>query len=80
VLSGACTAAPASIWATAAIGIMAGVGLWGPGAVAPGLAIGILSVFQYGLTLRTSRSGAYAKLARELTKVEAILEFKIEPY
>ncbi|HSM92046.1 MAG TPA: MgtC/SapB family protein [Anaeromyxobacteraceae bacterium] len=125
----------ASIWATAAIGILAGVGLWLPGAVATALAIGILSVFrkveemlpaqrfarfhvrfareqtipeadlhafmkplgidvaspsyaiinegrdfQFGLTLRTSRRDAYAKLAQELSRVEAILEFRIEPY
>ena len=125
----------ASIWATAAIGILAGVGLWLPGSIATALAIGILSVFrkvaemrpsqrcarfpvrfaredtspesdlhafmkplgidvaspsyaiinegrdfQFGLTLRTSRRDAYARLAQELSKVEAILEFKIEPY
>jgi putative Mg2+ transporter-C (MgtC) family protein len=125
----------ASIWATAAIGILAGVGLWLPGTIATALAIGILSVFrkveemlpsqrfarfhvrfaredtipeadlhafmkplgidvaspsyaiinegrdfQFGLTLRTSRREAYARLAQELSKVEAILEFKIEPY
>jgi putative Mg2+ transporter-C (MgtC) family protein len=125
----------ASIWATAAIGILAGVGLWLPGGIATALAIGILSVFrkveemlpsqrfarfhvrfaredtipesdlhafmkplgidvaspsyaiinegrdfQFGLTLRTSRRDAYARLAQELSRVEAILEFKIEPY
>ena len=125
----------ASIWATAAIGILAGVGLWAPAAIATTLAIGILSVFrkieeflptqrfarfhirfpreaaipesdlhafmkplgisianpsyaivnegrdfQFGLTLRSSRKDAYARLARELTKVDAILEFKVEPY
>jgi putative Mg2+ transporter-C (MgtC) family protein len=125
----------ASIWATAAIGILAGVGLWAPAAIATLLAIGILSVFrkieeylptqrfarfhirfareaaipetdlhafmkplgisianpsyaivnegkdfQFGLTLRSSRKDAYAKLARELSKVDAILEFKVEPY
>jgi putative Mg2+ transporter-C (MgtC) family protein len=125
----------ASIWATAAIGILAGVGLWLPGTIATALAIGILSVFrkveemlpsqrfarfhvrfaredtipesdlhafmkplgidvaspsyaiinegrdfQFGLTLRTSRRDAYARLAQELSKVEAILEFRIEPY
>ena len=36
--------------------------------------------FQFGLTLRTSRPGAYAKLAGALSKVDAILEFRIEPY
>jgi putative Mg2+ transporter-C (MgtC) family protein len=125
----------ASIWATAAIGILAGVGLWLPGAVGTFLAVGILSVFrkieevlptqrfarfhvrfpreavlpeadlhafmkplgidvaspsyavlnegrdfQFGLTLRTSKPGAYAKLAGALSKVDAILEFRIEPY
>jgi putative Mg2+ transporter-C (MgtC) family protein len=125
----------ASIWATAAIGILAGVGLWVPGAVGTALAVGVLSVFrkveemlptqrfarfhvrfareealpeadlhafmaplgidvaspsyavvnegkdfQFGLTLRTSRKDAYARLASALTKVDAILEFKIEPY
>jgi len=125
----------ASIWATAAIGILAGVGLWAPSAIATALAIGILSVFrkveemlpsqrfarfhirfaredtipeadlhafitplgidvagpsyaiinegrdfQFGLTLRTSRRDSYAKLAQRLSKVDAILEFRIEPY
>lgn len=125
----------ASIWFTAAIGIIAGVGLWGPGAIATGLAIGILSIFrkveemlpsqrfarfiirfarentipeadlrafieplgidvaspsyaivnegrdfQFGLTLRTSRAEAYARLAKSLSAVEAIIEFRIEPY
>lgn len=125
----------ASIWATAAIGILAGVGLWAPAAVATTLAVGVLSVFrkveemlptqrfarfhvrfpredalpeadlrafmkplgidvaspsyavvnegkdfQFGLTLRTSQKDAYAKLASALSKVDAILEFKIEPY
>ena len=36
--------------------------------------------FQFGLTLRTSQRHAYARLAGELSKVDAILEFKIEPY
>jgi putative Mg2+ transporter-C (MgtC) family protein len=125
----------ASIWATAAIGILSGVGLWLPGMIATALAVGILSVFrkveemlptqrfarfhirfsreetipeadlhafmkplgidvaspsyaiinegrdfQFGLTLRTSRRDAYARLAAALSKVDAILEFKIEPY
>lgn len=125
----------ASIWATAAIGILAGVGLWLPGVIATALAVGILSVFrkveemlptqrfarfhirfaredsipeadlhafmkplgidvaspsyaivnegrdfQFGLTLRTSKRDAYARLATALSKVDAILEFKIEPY
>ena len=125
----------ASIWATAAIGILSGVGLWIPGAIAVALGVGILSVFrkveemlpsqrfarfhvrfareeslpeadlhafmkplgidvaspsyaivnegrdfQFGLTLRTSHRDAYARLAGELSKVDAILEFKIEPY
>jgi putative Mg2+ transporter-C (MgtC) family protein len=125
----------ASIWATAAIGILAGVGLWLPGLIATTLAVGILSVFrkveemlptqrfarfhirfaredsipeadlhafmkplgidvaspsyaivnegrdfQFGLTLRTSRRDAYARLATALSKVDAILEFRIEPY
>lgn len=125
----------ASIWATAAIGILAGVGLWVPGAIAMALAVGILSVFrkieevlpsqrfarfhvrfarenaipeadlrafieplgidvaspsyaivnegadfQFGMTLRTSRKDAFQKLAARLAAMDAILEFKIEPY
>jgi len=125
----------ASIWATAAIGIMAGVGLWFPGLIATGLAVGILSLFrkieeilpaqrfarfhvrfareraipetdlralieplgidvaspsyaivnqgadfQFGLTLRTSTTDAYRRLAERLSQIDEILEFRIEPY
>ncbi|HSN91385.1 MAG TPA: MgtC/SapB family protein [Anaeromyxobacteraceae bacterium] len=37
----------ASIWATAAIGVLMGVGLYLPGAIATVLALGVLSVFRY---------------------------------
>jgi putative Mg2+ transporter-C (MgtC) family protein len=125
----------ASIWATAAIGILAGSGLWIPGAVSTAIAIGVLSVFrkvesrlptqrfarfvvrfarentipeedlhaflrplgidaespsyaivnegrdfQFGLTLRTMSPTAFARLANQLSEVEAILEFRIDPY
>jgi putative Mg2+ transporter-C (MgtC) family protein len=37
----------ASIWTTAAIGVLMGVGLYLPGAIATVLALGVLSVFRY---------------------------------
>jgi putative Mg2+ transporter-C (MgtC) family protein len=37
----------ASIWITAAIGILAGIGLWVPGALATVVTLGVLSVFRY---------------------------------
>jgi putative Mg2+ transporter-C (MgtC) family protein len=37
----------ASIWCTAAIGVLMGVGLYLPGAIATVLALGVLSVFRY---------------------------------
>src|SRR5574341_1288984 len=71
----------ASIWATAAIGILAGVGLWVPGAIAMALAVGILSVFRkVEEMLPTQRFARFhIRFAREAAIPEADLRAFIEP-
>jgi putative Mg2+ transporter-C (MgtC) family protein len=71
----------ASIWATAAIGILAGVGLWMPGAIAMGLVLGILSVFRkIEEMLPTQRFARFhIRFARERALPEADLRAFIEP-
>jgi len=130
---GLTTAAP--IWITAAIGILAGVGPWLPGAAATVVTLGVLAgfclvesrdpttryasftvqfdrgaawpesrllevlaetgldhsdpsyrtsddgrIFASGVTLRTNRAGAFARLAQRLSTVPEVRSFDIAPY
>ena len=71
----------ASIWATAAIGILAGVGLWIPGTVAMARAVGILSVFRKIEEMLPAQRFArfHIRFARERAIPEADLRAFIEP-
>lgn len=71
----------ASIWATAAIGIIAGVGLWLPGTIATALAVGILSVFRKIEEVLPAQRFArfHIRFAREHAIPEADLRAFIEP-
>ncbi len=71
----------ASIWATAAIGILAGVGLWAPGAMAMALVVGVLSVFRKVEEILPAQRFArfHVRFARENAIPEADLRAFIEP-
>jgi putative Mg2+ transporter-C (MgtC) family protein len=71
----------ASIWATAAIGILAGVGLWAPGAISMGLVLGVLSVFRKIEEVLPAQRFArfHVRFARENAIPEADLRAFIEP-
>ncbi len=71
----------ASIWATAAIGILAGVGLWLPGAIAMALAVGILSVFRKIEEMLPAQRFArfHIRFAREESLPEADLRAFFKP-
>ncbi|HEY5637694.1 MAG TPA: MgtC/SapB family protein [Burkholderiales bacterium] len=72
----------ASIWITAAIGILVGIGFHIPAGLAAALTLGTLSLFRWiesRMTLRTRSADKVPELCSALQAREEVLEYRVAP-